>query len=230
MNCREAREYFDAYLDGELSSTLSTELGAHRLRCADCRRRLALLEVTGHIIASDRDPVALDDAFTDRLLACMDEPRTQPRWRMIRRYITIAGPIAAAAVVVFALMGGFAPRAGNKVASEIVTADRAASDLDNEALFEELAAPPSTTDAPPDGRAKEVNRFLEQVNNRVTAKRQAGEYVQKIIDLSIIQLLNIVNPTGGVEVVEETPSESLLSAPANVYEGAENDAEPIEDL
>ncbi len=106
MRCEQARQLFDAYLDGELSATQSTELGAHRLQCGDCRRALALLEVSGHIVASDRDPVSLRSDFVDRLLACMEAGPARWPYR-IRRGLYIAGPVAAAAVIGLAFMGFF---------------------------------------------------------------------------------------------------------------------------
>lgn len=106
MDCRQAQRYFDAYLDGELPPALETEFGAHRVRCSDCRRALALMEVSGHILASDREPVTLDDDFSHRLLACMDE--RQNRWMVSRRRLALfAVPVAAAAALGIAFLGPF---------------------------------------------------------------------------------------------------------------------------
>lgn len=106
MRCEQVRQLFDAYVDGELSASQRTELGAHRLQCAECRRELALLEVTGHVLATDRLPAETSAGFTDRLLACIDSPRR--RWtHRIRRGLYIGGPMAAAAVVGLAFLGFF---------------------------------------------------------------------------------------------------------------------------
>src|SRR3990172_9471766 len=99
MRCEEAQQLFDGYLDGELSPSLTTELDAHRLQCADCRRALAILEVTGHVLVSDREAIMLESKFTDRLLACVETPG-QRRVRQARRFLYVAGPMAAAAVIV----------------------------------------------------------------------------------------------------------------------------------
>lgn len=117
MRCEQARQLFDAYLDGELSPALATEFGAHRLRCPECRRALALLEVTGHIITADHDPVCVADGFTDRLMACMDLRRTHWSGRL-RRSLYIAAPLAAAAVVLLAFLGMFDSRGGGVVAGK----------------------------------------------------------------------------------------------------------------
>lgn len=100
MKCEQARNLFDAYLDGELSPSLETELGAHRLHCAECRHQLALMEVVGHVVAADGsgEPV-LDDGFTDRLLACLDQGRSRSARPWFRR-LRISLPILAAAAAI----------------------------------------------------------------------------------------------------------------------------------
>jgi hypothetical protein len=97
MNCEQAQNLFDAYLDGELHGPLATEFAAHRLRCPTCRRELALLEVAGHVISSDTKSPLLSAEFTDRLLACAAQRPRQKTWR--RRLLVIGGPLAAAACV-----------------------------------------------------------------------------------------------------------------------------------
>ncbi len=132
MDCEQAKQLFDAYLDGELGSALATELGAHRVRCAECRQALALLEVSEHLITSDPEPRELGTNFTNRLLACMDLPdeswrpavsgpsgRTAERESMIsrlRRGLFWAGVSAAAAMVALAFLGAFDRRGESRVA------------------------------------------------------------------------------------------------------------------
>jgi Putative zinc-finger len=116
MRCEEARQLFDAYLDGELSPSLATELGVHRVRCAECRRSFALLEVSGHIISSDRDPVTVPDDFSERLLACVDV-REHGWVAKVRRTLYFVGPLAAAAVIAMAFLGFFDRGRDSRVAS-----------------------------------------------------------------------------------------------------------------
>lgn len=99
MDCSKARNLFDAYLDGELSPALATELGAHRLHCADCRHDLALMEVAGHVVALDGDfELELGEDFTSRLLSCMETTRQPARlWPRFRRRWIMGGAMAAAA-------------------------------------------------------------------------------------------------------------------------------------
>ncbi len=73
MNCEQARNLFDAFLDQSLSGSLATEFGAHRLACNQCRRELALLEVAGHVIAADSEAPLIGDEFTDRPRSALHE-------------------------------------------------------------------------------------------------------------------------------------------------------------
>lgn len=103
MDCSQAKSLFNAYLDAELSGSLAAEFAAHKLQCAACRRELALLEVMGHVLATDRSAPELTPDFTDRLMACAAElPPAKPRpWR--RRLLYVGGPLAAAACVLVAV-------------------------------------------------------------------------------------------------------------------------------
>jgi hypothetical protein len=107
MNCEQAENLFDAYLNGELSQSLRTELAAHRMQCPQCRHELALMEVTGHVIAAGADEhPSLDDEFTDRLLSCIDRPgrASAPAWH---RRLWVGGSVfaaAAALVITFTLL------------------------------------------------------------------------------------------------------------------------------
>jgi hypothetical protein len=113
VDCEQARNLFDAYLDGELSAGLETELHAHRLQCSPCRQALALMEVTGHVIASGAAEPKLKADFGDRLLACL-EP-TLPKRRSGRTWaIRIGGPLAAAACL--AMLVGYLVRPEPQVA------------------------------------------------------------------------------------------------------------------
>ncbi len=106
MNCEQARNLFDAYLDGELPSTLDAELAAHRLHCTSCRHELALMQVAGHVIASDADTGVdggLDGGFTDRLLACIEPSDVLRAGRWQRPWWIGRASLAAAAVVAIAL-------------------------------------------------------------------------------------------------------------------------------
>ncbi len=108
MTCNQARSLFDVYLDGELSGSLGTELAAHRVSCSACRRELALMEVAGHVIRVDSDGPTLSDGFSDRLLACMDEPSSASFLRFRKAVLWVGGGLAAAAALalIFNLMTG----------------------------------------------------------------------------------------------------------------------------
>ena len=106
MRCNQAQQLFDAYLDGELSPSLAAELGAHQLQCARCRQALALMEVTGHILASEPGEASLSHDFANRLLACLRHPKARPL-RRLQRWVYLGVPLAAAAMIALAVTGVF---------------------------------------------------------------------------------------------------------------------------
>jgi len=111
MNCHQAQQLFDAYLDGELTGPLLDELGAHRVRCDDCRRALDLLTVAGQVVATDAVAPGLTDDFSTRVLAAaLRRPRRQP-WR---RLAWVAVPLAAAACLAMVFWGGSPDAAVNR--------------------------------------------------------------------------------------------------------------------
>jgi hypothetical protein len=103
MNCQDARNLFNTFLDGELSGTLAVEFGAHKLSCPSCRRELALLEVAGHVVAADIDTPLLSDEFTDRLLSIATR-RPVPWYRRKRAMLYVGGPLAVAACLALVLV------------------------------------------------------------------------------------------------------------------------------
>ncbi len=213
MNCEQARQLFDAYLDGELSSSLATELGAHRLRCPGCRRALALLEVSGHIIGSDADDAGLPADFSDRLLSCVED-LSRRRWVRFRRTLYFAGPVAAAAVVVLAFAGVFDGRRESKVAG-LTEVNR--QTVPTARPFD---APALGTDAGPAGQIGEdaLSEFIEQTQRNMADKRRSGESLQLMFDQTIEGLLDQLEsaevPTRGEQGLpdEGGPSDKDVSS------------------
>lgn len=112
MNCSDAEQLFDAYLDGELSGALRLEFDAHRLRCGVCQKKLAMLESFEFVVASDDRVPAVSDDFTDRVMASIG-PRPVRLARRRRLAIFSAVALQAAAVIAFAFLwrssGGTSP-------------------------------------------------------------------------------------------------------------------------
>lgn len=202
MRCEQARQLFDAYLDGELSPALATELGAHRLRCAECRRALALLEVSGHILASDRDPVSLPEGFEDRLLACMAKPST--RWsRRARHALYIAGPLAAAALVALAFLGAFDRRSG-EVAGEEAAWTKAAFTEDRASGSDDSLD--AAVDEADEEATREWDLWGQQVLENFDSQRQRGESLQRALDQRMLQFLDVLEKA---KENSRSPAESL---------------------
>ncbi len=188
MRCEQAQELFGAYLNGELAGSLATELGAHRVQCADCRRALALMEVSGQIVASDRDPVTLRQDFTDRLLACV-EPHQASRTLRWRRRLYVAGPLAAAAVVALAFFGVFDNRE-TQVAGTVEKGIPKANETEGPAVTD---LPAEDLPVPPTGDERLLQELAEQTRRNLEAKRQSGESLQQHLDLTARQLMEMLN-------------------------------------
>ncbi len=197
MRCEQAEQLFDAYLSGELSVTLATELGAHRLRCPDCRRALALMEVAGHIVASDKDTVTIGEQFPDRLLACMDDPRSS-WWCRARRVMYLAGPLAAAAVIALAFLGVFDRGRGIRAGEEVtapgpVVIDDSRNDSPD----------PGEASGRVGGSAGGLEDFVKRAQRNMTTKRQSGESLQEALDMTILQVLDILEEGKDASATED---------------------------
>lgn len=205
MRCTEAKRLFDPYLDGELSTALRAELDAHRLECADCRRSLAILEVTGHVLAAPTQERALPRDFTDRLMACVETPR-QYRWNQFRRYVYAGVPLAAAAVIALAFLGAFDRSGPSKVAGVKVEPVLAP-------MVEPSTGPnPSPQDVQAAQRA--IDEWIAQMRAGAEIKRQNEKSLQKAVDVTVLQLLDILEgfndrsldaENGGDDANEPTP-------------------------
>lgn len=198
MNCEQARQLFDVYLDGELPSGLATELGAHRVQCARCRQELALMEVTSHIVASDEERASLSPEFSDRLIACLGE-QTSGRLYRFRRVLYIAGPFAAAAAVLVLSFSVFFDRdqrvAGEKV--EIGPASVATAESPSDASTDRAAPTPrgdrTVTDDPEAIAARQRREAAEDAIDRwVRQTAQRGSALSQALDLTVMQLLDML--------------------------------------
>lgn len=108
MNCWDSEQLFDAYLDGQLSGTLRVELDAHRLRCARCRKALAMMDACAHVISTDEANASVSEGFTDRVMAAIAARQAAPvrttgsSWfTASRRRLFVAAVAQAAAVALF---------------------------------------------------------------------------------------------------------------------------------
>jgi len=191
MNCEQAQQLFDAYLDGELSPALTTELGAHRLQCPDCRRALALLEVTGHVLSTDREPDELPVGFTDRLLACVDEPRKGWSHRLPQRLIYVGVPVAAAAMVALAFLGFF-DRPSGEAAGEKAMAPPSAQLLQGITKGNVASSENALRIDETPVNEQLLAEWLERTREHIAAQEQAGESLQKMMDMTILQLLDVL--------------------------------------
>ena len=220
MRCEEARKLFDAYLDGELSPSLATELGAHRVRCAACRRSLALLEVSGHIISCDREPVTVAENFSERLLACVDV-RENSWAAKVRRSLYVIGPLAAAAVIAMAFLGFFDRGRDSRVAGvkvEPTQVEVGASRPNAPSLYDREAA------------ERAIDQWIEQMQANKAAKAQTGEATTKPPALTILQILEMLKDAKeGAPELQHFPGADLHE-PFGPPDDPPVDDEDVEDL
>lgn len=205
MQCHQARQLFDAYLDGELSPSLATELGTHRLKCPDCRQALALMEVSGHILRSDRDPVVVSEDFTDRLLACVD---SAPQWRRkLLHVVYYGGPLAAAAMIALAFVGVFDGRRPSQVAGVQHVLPPTTVSMEPVAK-----SAPAATAEPTAATEEALNQFVDETSSRIQAQ---GDSMQRVLDLTVLQM---------IDILEEAKARSLKEPfPRAVHEPVQED-------
>jgi hypothetical protein len=105
MNCIDAENLLDSYLDGQLNGSLRLEFEAHRLRCRRCQQTLAMMETAAHVIATDRRMPVLPDDFTERVLSRV-AARPARRLRLSPGVVAGALLAQAAAIGLFFLVRG----------------------------------------------------------------------------------------------------------------------------
>ncbi len=214
MNCDQAKNLFDAYLDGELSGPLETELAAHRLHCASCRHELALMEVAGHVISADADPShRLDDGFTDRLLACIETgPDGSVHSANRRWWIGGSALAAAAAIVIVCTMWLYNP--GGRVAGE-------------RAFNPALPAEKSSVQIDEADLSQAADSIVRQVESTWTERADGAQSLIEFGQMTIMQTLDRL----GIDEPAE-PAEGFEPLPDSFDELAPKDTtnDDIEDL
>jgi len=210
MDCEQARNLFDAYLDGELSPALETELHAHRLNCPSCRQELALMEVAGHVIRSGAAEPPLDAGFTQRLLACLEPAVGRPRHRRNWVVRISCGLAAAACLTLFiASMGGPEPRVAEYVeANGTAPSPSPAQELPVAAGCPELEA-----------AAVELQRTVEDA---VVGTHESSASLVRFGTKTLLELIEVLE----LEDLREPDISDIRTDGAN----AEEDADDVEDI
>jgi len=101
VNCRQATRLFDAYLDGELSGSLTAEMHAHLVDCWRCRQSMGMLQACGDVIATDSAEPEVPADLADRVLAGLPQrPEVRSTIRVPwGRWGRVAAGLAAAAAI-----------------------------------------------------------------------------------------------------------------------------------
>lgn len=234
MRCDQVRNLFDAYLDGELSSSLATEIQSHCLRCADCGRALALAQVSASILASDLNEPALRGDFTDRLMACI-RPAVRrnliwraPAWRRLacRRLVWWGGPMAAAAALVFSvvLWGPWSqPEPFMAVKGEVVIGEpKPAASPDSREPVSEILDEAETAD--PAAARPALDSLMAQFDQALNVRLQGGQTLRQTLNAGVLNLARHLGlgPDDGAGAGDPcaTPSDP----------SADNPDDPLEEL
>ncbi|OIQ57542.1 anti-sigma-W factor RsiW [Moorella thermoacetica] len=106
MECREAREFFSPYLDGELTTEERDIVRRHLAACPACREEMARWEELSRALRELKAPVAAPPGFAAAVMARVNPGRQARSWWRARRLV------AAAAAVVLLIAGsvGYAAR------------------------------------------------------------------------------------------------------------------------
>lgn len=206
MDCDQARNLFDAFLDGELSPSLATELSSHRLTCEDCRRALALMEVVEQVVKCDDDlePIGLCEGFTDRLLACIDQPDLKRAPLFSRRWLSIGAPLAAAALLAFFLM---VPGRGPE--EHHVLGKIQGGEPEPGPVVKSSATTPNA-----DNVQDAWQRWLQDLQDQWDADRTGGEHLRRAIESTAQQWLNVEadQNADGADMADPPPSQDSEDA------------------
>jgi len=186
MNCEQARNLFDAYLDGELSPALETELHAHRLQCPACRHELAVMEVAGHVIHSDAGEPKLDADFSNRLLACI-EPVAEPRRRRYRLVVRVGTGLAAAACLTLAVLSQWRPKP--QVAGKIVDGP-AVSYSDGPTTTTGAAEHSGTTEEAGPALEEAAARLRNRFEDVVLQTRESSSTLKELGQMTLLELFD----------------------------------------
>lgn len=219
LTCQDARNLFDAHLNGELSAAMETELNAHRIQCPSCRHELALLEVAGDVIAADDAVPALNDEFTSRLLACVAECPSPKRFQK-RRLVRIgAQALAAAACLMFAVVHFSGPKPqvdGFRYEAPRIALSQDASDVSDSSAKVEEAVPAQPS-------------FQNQLAEALTDLRNDASSLKKVyrfITLQIDEETRLEQPENGYD----QPNLFEPAMPETLPEGSIVPYQIIEDI
>jgi hypothetical protein len=194
ITCINAKQLFDRYLDGELSSSLQAELHAHRLNCSHCQQDLAIREACGDVIRMDEREPRLDGSFTNRVMLAY-RTQTRPTGRKWQRIARWGGSgLAAAASIGLAVMFIMTPQTPDLTRTEVAPFVEAAPKPVRELLIakegtqmtdaakEELEAAPQMGAA---NFTSLLTPIVDQAQRTFTSARRGTEELQLLVQMGI---------------------------------------------
>jgi anti-sigma factor RsiW len=162
MDCKQARVYFDAYLDDELSAEKIIEVELHLNSCSECSADVELSREVTRIsqIALDHEPMGAD--FRARLLQSLSDERKLEETRSHFKPLTwrVIAPLAAAAA--FMLTLGFMQQGKSEVLSSVVTSSEANVASAADSMMDYLVSRHSQAPSPSSTENSKIPEDLEQ--------------------------------------------------------------------
>ena len=205
---RIAEQFFDAYLDGELSGSLQGSSSTPTACAApSASKKLAMMEACAHLLSGDNDAPAVPDDFTDRLMHKLEGPRVIRVQQRKQRILGAAGVFATAAAVVAVAFFWPVDPASNPVEPTLDPANRIAG---------VTVTNPKLDDVFREKDKPELYRYIwERVDQMVAAGNRIKQDVGAVRDYA----LNWTIPDTGVEQDPVNPLRGILDAIAPANEG-----------
>jgi hypothetical protein len=146
----------------------------------------------------------------------------------MRRTIYIGGPMAAAAVVALAFLGVFDRSHESIVLSEREMAPEALNEEAENAFFKESDLFSDQAANPQEKPDERWDEWLQEAQRNIDAKRQSGESLQHMLDLTVVQWLDIIEQAKRSSRMDAPSPEP--NAPTTPTETVPTGGSDIEDL
>ena len=119
MECREAREFFSPYLDGELTTEEKDMVQQHLATCPACREEMARWEELSRALRGLKAPVVAPPGFAAAVMARVAGLRQVRPWRQARQLVAAAAAVAvlAAGSIGYAARGFWQQLPGSIIAA-----------------------------------------------------------------------------------------------------------------
>ncbi len=190
MDCKQARLYFDAYLDDELSAEKIIEVQTHLDQCPDCFTEVELSREVTRISQTAIESETMGDEFRARLLQSLSDERELEETRSHFKPLTwrVIAPLTAAAAFILTLgvvqqTESLKPNAGQDSVSHEASLSSA-----TDSMMDYLVSRHSQTSSAVAADAPESPRDLEQELGFPVREPQLDNYGAHFEGASIVSI------------------------------------------